>query len=201
MSKKTLSLDLRERVVSAVAAGMSRRQAAERFGVLALRRRALIAGAPARRRLAVLRPDRVGGPLVGAHRRAFPSDHVARRRGELRHHAQGTCRTTCRARASLQHRIVVALLRPSRHYVEKRPRMRANRTRRDRASTGGGRSKTRRRQHRRVGDSLAAGCPFRTLSCRPFEVINFAKGGSRISPGSWSVRNEIARRASSSTEV
>jgi transposase len=35
MSKKTLSLDLRERVVSAVAAGMSRRQAAERFGVSA----------------------------------------------------------------------------------------------------------------------------------------------------------------------
>lgn len=33
MSKKTLSLDLRERVVGAVANGMSRRQAAERFGV------------------------------------------------------------------------------------------------------------------------------------------------------------------------
>jgi transposase len=33
MSKKTLSLDLRERVVGAVAIGMSRRQAAERFGV------------------------------------------------------------------------------------------------------------------------------------------------------------------------
>jgi len=33
MSKKTLSLDLRERVVGAVAGGMSRRQAAERFGV------------------------------------------------------------------------------------------------------------------------------------------------------------------------
>lgn len=35
MSKKTLSLDLRERVVAAVAGGMSRRQAAERFGVSA----------------------------------------------------------------------------------------------------------------------------------------------------------------------
>ena len=35
MSKKTLSLDLRERVVFAVAGGMSRRQAAERFGVSA----------------------------------------------------------------------------------------------------------------------------------------------------------------------
>jgi transposase len=35
MSKKTLSLDLRERVVRAVAEGMSRRQAAERFGVSA----------------------------------------------------------------------------------------------------------------------------------------------------------------------
>jgi transposase len=33
MSKKTLSLDLRQRVVGAVATGMSRRQAAERFGV------------------------------------------------------------------------------------------------------------------------------------------------------------------------
>ena len=33
MSKKTLSLDLRERVVAAVSSGMSRRQAAERFGV------------------------------------------------------------------------------------------------------------------------------------------------------------------------
>ena len=32
---RTLSLDLRERVVAAVAAGMSRRQAAERFGVSA----------------------------------------------------------------------------------------------------------------------------------------------------------------------
>ncbi len=32
MSKKTLSLDLRERVVGSVAIGMSRRQAAERFG-------------------------------------------------------------------------------------------------------------------------------------------------------------------------
>ena len=63
MSKKTLSLDLRERVVSAVAAGMSRRQAAERFGVLAFWRRALIAGAPARRRLAVLPPDRAGGTV------------------------------------------------------------------------------------------------------------------------------------------
>jgi lysophospholipase L1-like esterase len=31
-----------------------------------------------------------------------------------------------------------------------------------------------------VGDSLAAGCPFRTLSWRPFEVINFAKGGARL---------------------
>jgi transposase len=35
MSKKTLSLDLRERVVAAVSGGMSRRQAAERFGVSA----------------------------------------------------------------------------------------------------------------------------------------------------------------------
>jgi transposase len=35
MSKKTLSLDLRERVVAAVYSGMSRRQAAERFGVSA----------------------------------------------------------------------------------------------------------------------------------------------------------------------
>jgi len=35
MSKKTLSLDLRERVVAAVSDGMSRRQAAERFGVSA----------------------------------------------------------------------------------------------------------------------------------------------------------------------
>jgi transposase len=35
MSKKTLSLDLRERVVGAVAGGMSRRQAADRFGVSA----------------------------------------------------------------------------------------------------------------------------------------------------------------------
>jgi transposase len=35
MSKKTLSLDLRERVVAAVAGGMSRRQAAVRFGVSA----------------------------------------------------------------------------------------------------------------------------------------------------------------------
>jgi transposase len=35
MSKKTLSLDLRERVVAAVLGGMSRRQAAERFGVSA----------------------------------------------------------------------------------------------------------------------------------------------------------------------
>ena len=32
---KTLSLDLRERVVAAVSNGMSRRQAAERFGVSA----------------------------------------------------------------------------------------------------------------------------------------------------------------------
>ena len=31
-----------------------------------------------------------------------------------------------------------------------------------------------------VGDSLAAGCPFRTLSCRHFEVINLAKGGARL---------------------
>ena len=30
---KPLSLDLRERIVAAVASGMSRRQAAERFGV------------------------------------------------------------------------------------------------------------------------------------------------------------------------
>ncbi len=35
MSKKALSLDLRERVVAAVSNGMSRRQAAERFGVSA----------------------------------------------------------------------------------------------------------------------------------------------------------------------
>ena len=35
MSKKTLSLDLRERVVAAVSCGLSRRQAAERFGVSA----------------------------------------------------------------------------------------------------------------------------------------------------------------------
>src|SRR5512136_3364663 len=35
MSKQTLSLDLRERVVAAVSSGMSRRQAAERFGVSA----------------------------------------------------------------------------------------------------------------------------------------------------------------------
>jgi hypothetical protein len=36
MTKKPLSLDLRERVVAAVANGMSRRQAAEPFGVSAL---------------------------------------------------------------------------------------------------------------------------------------------------------------------
>jgi transposase len=35
MSKKTVSLDLRERVFAAVAGGMSRRQAAVRFGVSA----------------------------------------------------------------------------------------------------------------------------------------------------------------------
>ena len=35
MSKKPLSLDLRERVVAAVSNGLSRRQAAERFGVSA----------------------------------------------------------------------------------------------------------------------------------------------------------------------
>jgi len=35
MSKKTLSLDLRERVVAAVSGGLSRRQAATRFGVSA----------------------------------------------------------------------------------------------------------------------------------------------------------------------
>lgn len=33
MSSRTLSLDLRERVVAAVSGGLSRRQAAERFGV------------------------------------------------------------------------------------------------------------------------------------------------------------------------
>lgn len=31
-----------------------------------------------------------------------------------------------------------------------------------------------------VGDSLAAGCPFRKLSCRRFKVINLAKGGARL---------------------
>jgi lysophospholipase L1-like esterase len=31
-----------------------------------------------------------------------------------------------------------------------------------------------------VGDSLAAGCPFRTLSRHPLEVINLAKGGARL---------------------
>jgi transposase len=36
MSKRTLSLDLRERVVAAVLGGMSRRQAATRFGVNAI---------------------------------------------------------------------------------------------------------------------------------------------------------------------
>jgi len=33
MSSRTLSLDLRERVVAAISGGLSRRQAAERFGV------------------------------------------------------------------------------------------------------------------------------------------------------------------------
>lgn len=31
-----------------------------------------------------------------------------------------------------------------------------------------------------VGDSLAAGCPFHTLSFRPFDVVNFAKGDARL---------------------
>lgn len=31
-----------------------------------------------------------------------------------------------------------------------------------------------------VGDSLAAGCPFHTLSYHPFKVINLAKGGARL---------------------
>jgi len=31
-----------------------------------------------------------------------------------------------------------------------------------------------------VGDSLAAGCPFRALSPRPFDVMNLAKGGARL---------------------
>ncbi len=52
MSKKTLSLDLRERVVAAVFGGMSRRQAAGRFGVSAASavrwcRRQKEAGSPA----------------------------------------------------------------------------------------------------------------------------------------------------------
>jgi transposase len=52
MSKKTLSLDLRELVVAAVLGGISRRQAATRFGVCAAnavrwRRRQKEAGSPA----------------------------------------------------------------------------------------------------------------------------------------------------------
>lgn len=52
MSKEPLPLDLRERVVAAVLGGMSRRQAAERFGVSAASavrwcRRQKEAGSPA----------------------------------------------------------------------------------------------------------------------------------------------------------
>ena len=54
-----------------------------------------------------------------------------------------------------------------------------------------------------VGDSLAAGCPFSNLSRRPFDVMNLARAahGLRISPGSWSGRNEVALGSSSSTEA
>ena len=85
MSKKTLSLDLRERVVSAVAAGMSRRQAAERFGVSAASAvrwcaREKETGSPA------ARPRGGGGGTVGrrACERTGPAGYLEAARGMVR---------------------------------------------------------------------------------------------------------------------
>lgn len=118
MSKKTLSLDLRERVVGAVTGGMSRRQAGGRavwrFGC---------------ERGALVRPPEGNGKscsdaarrrsLVGAHRCAQELDPVARR-SDLRHHAQRASGSACRIRPPVQHRCAVALLRPPRHHLEKK---------------------------------------------------------------------------------
>ena len=66
---KALSLDLRERVLAAIATGMSGRQAAERFGVSA-------ASASRWRRLARRQGDARPGPLGGDRRSGRIESHA-----------------------------------------------------------------------------------------------------------------------------
>ena len=82
MSKKTLRL-IFENALSPPSQPACR--ADKRLSVLAFRRRALFAGAPARRRLAVLPPDRVGG-AVGrrACERTGPAGYLEAARGMVR---------------------------------------------------------------------------------------------------------------------
>ena len=85
---KPLSVDLRERVVAAVEGGLSRRKAAERFGVSissAIRWTAQV------RRTGDVHPRRVGGDKRSGRIEAHAVRDPGRGRGETRHHLWRSC--------------------------------------------------------------------------------------------------------------
>ena len=114
---KTLSLDLRERVLAAVSNGMSRRQAAERFGVSAA---SAIRWCARQRETGSAASKPRGGDRLSARIEAQANLILSAGGRDLRHHADGASSQTGRARASLRHRHALALLRSPRHHVEKK---------------------------------------------------------------------------------
>ena len=121
---KPLSIDLRLRVVEAVDAGMSRRAAADRFGIAAS---AAIKWHELWRRTGAVEARPQGGDTLPSYRSAGASHPCARVR-DPRHHARGDRRAP-RARPR---RALCALSRPSlpcpaRDQLQKKPRTPPNR--------------------------------------------------------------------------
>ena len=121
---KPLLVDLRDRVVAAVERGMSRPQAAARFGVsissairwISLSRRTGdVRPTPGRRQ--TIGPDR--GPRAG---------DPGRGGGEARYHARRAEDAPGRAQGGGGRLDLVALLRPPEDHAQKSPHMRRSRT-------------------------------------------------------------------------
>ena len=125
MSKKTLSLDLRERVVAAVTAGMSRRQAADRFGV-----------SPASAIRWCAREKETGSPAAMPRGGDRWSARIDAQSGLILSLVDETCDITLKELqaklADREHRFSIGSLWRffDRHAItwKKRPRMRASRT-------------------------------------------------------------------------
>ena len=114
---KPLSVDLRERVVAAVDGGLSRRKAADRFGVSissAIRWTAQV------RRTGDVQPQRVGGDKRSGRIEAHAWRDPGRGRGEAGHHLGGAAGASDEPGRGGGRLHAVALLRPKKDHAEKK---------------------------------------------------------------------------------